>query len=80
MVSICFSEKVDCINGVKIVFELILVIGDLLKFFLYDLLVVIMKVGFDQFMNILFEEKVSRKRLVILDSEDMFDLEEIKLS
>ena len=39
-----------------------------------------MKAGFDQLTNILLEEKASRKRLAISDSDDMSDSEEIKSS
>ena len=39
-----------------------------------------MKAGFDQLTNILLEEKPSRKRSAISDSDDMSDSEEIKSS
>ena len=74
--SICSSEKADCINGAKIVSEPTSATGDSRKSSLHDTLVATMKVGFDQLTNILLEEKASRKRPAISDSDDMSDSEE----
>ena len=78
--STCSSEKADCINGAKIVSEPTSATGDSPKSSLHDSLVATMKAGFDQLTNILLEEKASRKRLAISDSEDMSDSAEIKSS
>ena len=82
--STCSSEKADCINGAKIVFEPTSATGDSPKSSLHDTLVatISMKAGFDQLSNISREEKAqtSRKRPALSDSDGMSDSEEIKSS
>ena len=85
MASTCSSEKADCMNDAKIVFEPTSATGDSPKSSLHDTLeaTISMKAhGFDQLSNILLEEKAqtSRKRPALSDSDSMSDSEEIKSS